>query len=394
MQHRLLTTIISIAAYITVGAQGTCIINGNIADCKLSNGKKIKKVYLTRKNELGQTIEVAQAKVKKGKYIFNYNLAQDEPAMQYTITGFGEEKGIKLFVEPGEVTIDTQSASNATHSTVTGTETNNLYNEYKAIATNGNNATAKEIATLRERNGNEWIESKEGEEAVKRAIAHQKIKTEAEQLKFLIDHNASPMTALEVEQALLPKLSSAYAEQILKAMSTLLQNHPYYHSLRNKVLSNCMKVGSEAPNISLPLNNGNKTHLADYRGKHVVLNFWKKDCSKSAEMMTELHKLHELIKDKQEQFVIISFALENNTAAWKEAIQSNGADKEGWLHACDGADNNSPAAKLYKVEETPKTLLIEPEGRVASLNLEVDEIVMRAEQVLAGDLYYLDNQEE
>ena len=202
------------------------------------------------------------------------------------------------------------------------------------------------------------------------------------------------MTALEVEQALLPKLSSAYAEQILKAMSTLLQNHPYYHSLRNKVLSNCMKVGSEAPNISLPLNNGNKTHLADYRGKHVVLNFWRKDCSKSAEMMTELHKLHELIKDKQEQFVIISFALENNTAAWKEAIQSNGADKEGWLHACDGADNNSPAAKLYKVEETPKTLLIEPEGRVASLNLEVDEIVMRAEQVLAGDLYYLDNQEE
>lgn len=392
MQHRLLSTIISIAACIAVSAQGTCVINGNIADSKLSNGKNIKKVYLTRRNEIGQPVSVAQAKVKKGKYTFNYNLAQDEPAMQYTITGFGEGEGIKLFVEPGEVTINTLSAANAAMSTVTGTETNNLYNEYKAIVAAGLDKTAKEIAALKERNGNEWIESNEGKEAIKRVTAHQSISTEADVLRFLIDHNASPMTALEVEQALLPKLSAAYAEQILKAMSASLQEHPYYLSLRNKVLSNNMKVGGEAPNIALPLNNGNKAQLADYRGKHVVLNFWRKDCSKSAEMVAELQKLHELIKNNPEQFVIISYALESDTAAWKEAIQ--GKDKDGWLHACDGAGSDSPAAKLYKVEETPKIVLIEPEGRVASINLEIDEIVMRAEQILAGDLYYLDNQEE
>lgn len=392
MQHRLLSTIISIAACIAVSAQGTCVINGNIADSKLSNGKNIKKVYLTRCNEIGQPVSVAQAKVKKGKYTFNYNLAQDEPAMQYTITGFGEGEGIKLFVEPGEVTINTLSAANAAMSTVTGTETNNLYNEYKAIVAAGLDKTAKEIAALKERNGNEWIESNEGKEAIKRVTAHQSISTEADVLRFLIDHNASPMTALEVEHALLPKLSAAYAEQILKAMSASLQNHPYYLSLRNKVLSNNMKVGGEAPNIALPLNNGNKAQLADYRGKHVVLNFWRKDCSKSAEMVAELQKLHELIKNNPEQFVIISYALESDTVAWKEAIQGN--DKDGWLHACDGAGSDSPAAKLYKVEETPKIVLIEPEGRVASINLEIDEIVMRAEQILAGDLYYLDNQEE
>lgn len=392
MQHRLLSTIISIAACIAVSAQGTCVINGNIADSKLSNGKNIKKVYLTRCNEIGQPVSVAQAKVKKGKYTFNYNLAQDEPAMQYTITGFGEGEGIKLFVEPGEVTINTLSAANAAMSTVTGTETNNLYNEYKAIVAAGLDKTAKEIAALKERNGNEWIESNEGKEAIKRVTAHQSISTEADVLRFLIDHNASPMTALEVEQALLPKLSAAYAEQILKAMSASLQNHPYYLSLRNKVLSNNMKVGGEAPNIALPLNNGNKAQLADYRGKHVVLNFWRKDCSKSTEMVAELQKLHELIKNNPEQFVIISYALESDTVAWKEAIQGN--DKDGWLHACDGAGSDSPAAKLYKVEETPKIVLIEPEGRVASINLEIDEIVMRAEQILAGDLYYLDNQEE
>lgn len=392
MQHRLLSTIISIAACIAVSAQGTCVINGNITDSKLSNGKKIKKVYLTRCNEIGQPVSVAQTKVKKGKYTFNYNLAQNEPAMQYTITGFGEGEGIKLFVEPGEVTINTLSAANTAMSTVTGTETNNLYNEYKAIVAAGQEKTAKEIAALKERNGNEWIESNEGKEAVKRVTAHQSIGTEADVLRFLIDHNTSPMTALEVEQALLPKLSPAYAEQILKAMSASLQNHPYYVSLRNKVLSNNMKVGSEAPNIALPLNNGNKAQLADYRGKHVVLNFWKKDCPKSAEMVAELQKLHELIKNNPEQFLIISYALESDTAAWKEAIQSN--DKDGWVHACDGAGSDSPAAKLYKVEETPKILLIEPEGRVASLSMEIDEIVMRAEQILAGDLYYLDNQEE
>ena len=52
MRNRIFSTIVAVASCAVVSAQGTCIINGHIADSQLADGKKIKKVYLTRTNEL------------------------------------------------------------------------------------------------------------------------------------------------------------------------------------------------------------------------------------------------------------------------------------------------------------------------------------------------------
>jgi hypothetical protein len=66
---------------------------------------------------------------------------------------------------------------------------------------------------------------------------------------------------------------------------------------------------------------------------------------------------------------------------------------EGWLTACDLAGAASPAAKLFGVEKAPRIVLIEQEGRAVSLDMDVDEVVMRVEQILSGDLYYFDQAE-
>ena len=66
MLHRILSTIIAAFVCATVSAQGVCVIKGNIAD-----GKGVKKVTLSRTDELGKSVEVATAKVKKGKYTFD-----------------------------------------------------------------------------------------------------------------------------------------------------------------------------------------------------------------------------------------------------------------------------------------------------------------------------------
>ena len=68
MLHRIFSTIIAVVCCIAASAQGTCVINGDLADCTVADGKKIKKVALVRTNENGQEIEVATAKVKKGRY--------------------------------------------------------------------------------------------------------------------------------------------------------------------------------------------------------------------------------------------------------------------------------------------------------------------------------------
>ena len=392
MRNRILSTIIATVSCLAVGAQQTCTISGTIADNQLGNGEKVKKVYLTRTNEFGQTIEVATAKVKRGRYTFKYTLADDAPVMQYTLTGFGEDKGIALFVEPGAVSIATPIAAQPEQSTVSGTPTNDTYAQYRAITEVGTNHVAERITALEQHHSKEWLATAEGKSAVKRILAMHTIKTETEALRFLIDHNASPMMPLEVERTLLPKLTESYADQMVKAVAITLHQHPYYHSLRNAVLAATLKVGNEVPDITLPLLTGDTKHLTDYRGKYIILNYWTPGDEKSAGMLAELKNVYDVVKDEKD-YIILSFALTSDAAAWREAVEAHGIDRDGWLHACDGVGVNSPAAKRYGIEEAPKVVFIEPEGHAISLDMELDEIIMRIEQIMSGDLYYLDQKE-
>ena len=384
MLNRILSTIIAAFVCAAVGAQGLCVINGNIADDRMSDGGKIKKLTLTRTDELGRTIEVATAKVKKGKYAFRYELAKDEPVFMYAIKGFGEGNDVEVFVEPGEVAVNTNSNMS---SIATGTPTNDLYLEYCATCNDDSILPfAKDI--LERKHGAGWFATPEGKDALNR-IARESIKIKANLLRMLIDNNASPMTPLMIERWL-PLLTPAYADQMVNTIHVDLQKHPYYLSLRNKVLANDMKVGNEVPDITLPLSNGETKKLSDFRGKYVVLNFWAAGCEKSADMLAEMKNLYEVVKENLDQFVMISFALESDAAAWKAALAANGMECEGWLNACDLAGAASPAARLLGVVKAPKIILVEQEGRAVSLDMDIDEVVMRVEQILSGDLYYFD----
>ncbi|MBR4312253.1 MAG: AhpC/TSA family protein [Bacteroidaceae bacterium] len=390
MRNKILS-IIAVAGCMAVSAQETCIITGSLADNQLADGKKVKKVYLTRTNEFGVATTVATAKVKKDGYTFKYKLTPDEPVMQYTITGFGDSQGIDLFVEPGEIAVATPSAIHPEHSTVVGTPTNDTYTAYKAIAHEAACEAARQIAALEQQHGKEWLESKEGKSAVKRIKAAEAVNAESQSLRFLIDHHDSPMTPLVAEQTLLPKFSAAYAEQITKSIALSLQDHPYYHSLRNTMLANSLKVGNEAPDITLPMLIGDTKHLTDYRGKYILLHFWAEG-EKSADTFAELQHVYEVVKEHPEQFMILSISLDSDVSAWEKAVKSYGVDRTAWLHACDGVGPESPAAKRYGIAHTPQIVFIEPEGHAISLNMDLDEITMRIEQILMGDLYYLDQE--
>jgi hypothetical protein len=111
-------------------------------------------------------------------------------------------------------------------------------------------------------------------------------------------------------------------------------------------------------------------------------------------MFGELLNLYDIIKEKNGEIVIISFALESDAMAWESGIKANNADHDGWIHACDALGMESPVAKMFAVEKTPKIVLIEPGGLAVSLDMDIDELIMRVEQILSGDLYYLDDVKE
>lgn len=394
MRHRLIATIFSFIACFAVYAQDVCVINGKIADDKLANGKAIKKVFLTSADEYGRRTVVAEAKVKKGSYTFKYKVSADAPVMQYTITGFDNEKGIKLFVEPGTVTVSTATAQNPCQSKLSGTPTNDLYEEYKQIDINADEKVAKAVEALAQQNGKEWLESKEGKQEVKRIEATERIKREADRIRFLIDHNASPMTPLEMECRVMPYLSNAYAEQMMKSVYTPLQKHPYYQSFRNAVLARNIKVGNEVPDIAITLRDGKTVKLNDNRGKYILLDFWASTCEKSMQNRNTLKELYQATKEEQDKFVIVSLSLDSDKNAWGNALDNNGLALDGWLQGNNTMGKESIAAKQFGVKNTPHMILIDPEGRAISLNMEADEVQMRVEQILEGDLYYLDQSKE
>lgn len=366
MLHRIFSTIIAVVCCIAASAQGTCVINGDLADCTVADGKKIKKVALVRTNENGQEIEVATAKVKKGRYSLKYELAKDEPVLMHRIKGFGEGKDVEVFVEPGEVLV---AHRQGIKSIVSGTPSNDLYLEFYLTCD-----AEKAVLELSD------------------VPDHEIMKIKAELIRMLIDNNASPVAPLMIERTLLPILTPAYAEQMLNTVAVSLHGHPYYLSLRNKVLSGSLKVGNELPDIQLPLVNGETKHLSDFRGKYVVLNFWANGSDKSDMMIEELQNLYDVVQDSLDKIAIVSYALESDKDAWKAAVNSNNMEREGWLNACDGAGTDSPAAKLLGVENAPRIIIVEPEGRAVSMDMDVDELIIRIEQILSGDLYYLDQE--
>lgn len=381
MLHRIFSTIIAVVCCIAASAQGTCVIKGTIGD----GDKKVKSVTLVRANDLGLEVEVATAKVKKGKFTFKYELAKDEPVLMYTIKGLS--KDVEVFVEPGEVSVVAGNPGLAW-----GTPANDVFFKYKEICMEEYVALFAKEKELAVKNGEEWLESADGKAVMTRVKALEAMKNKSARIKFLIDHNDSPMTPLEIERTLLPILTPAYAEQMLNTVAVSLHGHPYYLSLRNKVLAGSLKVGNELPDIQLPLVNGETKHLSDFRGKYVVLNFWANGSDKSDMMIEELHNLYDVVQDSLDKIAIVSYALESDKDAWKAAVNSNNMEREGWLNACDGAGTDSPAAKLLGVENAPRIIIVEPEGRAVSMDMDVDELIIRIEQILSGDLYYLDQE--
>ncbi len=382
--------ILFLALYILPGilamAQDVCIINGNIDKLELIYSRTtLKTVYLNYLDEQDKQIKVDSAIIKDGKFQFKRSLKADEPALIYTITGF-DNGSLPVFVEPGTVTIDMPSAAYPLGASVRGTTNNDLYAEYKTIHARTTQSQKDSLKAKNARMGKEaldkWFESEEGQTEWMRIGAYELIKGSAERLQFILEHNDSPLAPLMLEKEIYFTLSNEYAEKMLNSLSPTIKSHPYYRSYSNVVRALDLKEGSILPDISLPLADGTKTTLEAFRGKYVLLDFWASWCGPCRKEIPHLVKLFDEMADKRDNFVIVSFSLDNKENLWKDAIVSLGMEKEGWIHASDLLAWSSPAARMMGVTAIPKAILIDPEGRAISFSLRGEELVRRVKQLV------------
>ncbi|EJX10888.1 thioredoxin family protein [gut metagenome] len=387
--HTLFFTTIGLAACCALQAQKVCTIQGHIVKDSLRyTAAPIKKVFLNRIDEYDRTIAIDSAELKKGRFEFRYVIPTDEPIQLYGISGF--DNGFPVFfVEPGEVKIEMPNGAYPNGATITGTPNNDLYTQYKELTQRSINEQSDSLKMLTSRYSKDYIDSKEGREQWLRIGAESVVRCNADRIDFLLDHNDSPLAPIMMEREIHYMLSNRYAEQLCNALSPVLKDHPYYRSFSNTVRALDLKVGHELPDITLPLIDGSKHKLSDYRGKFVLLDFWASWCGPCMREIPHLKQLYADTKAQQDKFVIISFSVDTKEKDWKKAIEAKGIQLEGWVHCSDLLGWRSPSAKFMGIEAIPQMILIDPEGKAISFSLRGEELVRRVKQILNGDLYYL-----
>lgn len=132
-----------------------------------------------------------------------------------------------------------------------------------------------------------------------------------------------------------------------------------------------VKEGSMAPDFSLKALDGSVIQLSTLRGKFVFLDFWASWCIPCRKENPNVVKAFHQLKSSNIVFIGISLDGENEKEAWQQAIEKDGLV---WAQISELKDFESPIAKLYKVTGVPRNFLIDPKGKIISINLKGENL--------------------
>ena len=137
-----------------------------------------------------------------------------------------------------------------------------------------------------------------------------------------------------------------------------------YDKLKAKQLT------GQAPDFELPNVKGQKIRLADFRGKHVLLDFWASWCAPCRKKNKELNLQYPELRDAGLE--VISVSLDSKKTLWLQALKE---DRVEWIQLIDETGfEQSKVREAYKVEQVPTVYLIGPDGNILLKNPEIEEI--------------------
>ena len=138
-------------------------------------------------------------------------------------------------------------------------------------------------------------------------------------------------------------------------------------------------MGTEMPQFAFSdAITGERITYDAYKGKVVLIDFWKSTCNPC---MTELPMILDLYEKYQGQgFEVVTFNMDETYSAMQNAADVIAAD---WPICHDGLVWQSPIVPLFGVTRTPHTILVDRNGVVQAVNVRIDTIERLVPTLLA-----------
>ena len=189
---------------------------------------------------------------------------------------------------------------------------------------------------------------------------------------------------IDVQQSALAKAKAQYpTASATKDFETIIKAEA--GQLAAQMAQQKIRVGQDAPDISLQSPDGKTYSLSDLKGKVVLLDFWASWCGpcrrenpnvvktykefnkKGFEVFSvSLDGIHPQVRPKLKGQDQIDKQMASAKTKWKAAIKK---DQLLWpYHVSDLQHWGSLAAKSYGVSSIPKTFLIGRDGKIAAVN--------------------------
>ena len=329
------------------------------------------KVYLTREEGIhGNQTDIDSCEVVDGKYTFK------GPKVDVVTVHFIKSKDGQLtpvFLENGTIKISGK-ADNFLWASVRGTVNNELFGFYRMRENFGSDSMVFEAKL-------DW--AKNGYDLKKEEVAFKKRSEFGQKRKLGIQYD---LVTRFHDEAFAPfmilwEMAADVSIDELRALRAQidpsLNEHPYTKALEEYIEQQDFKVGSTAFQFKLPGMDGKQIALKEYAGKYVLLDFWASWCGPCRREMPNVVKLYKDCKGKN--FEIIGISLDHKEADWKKAVKEM---HMSWPQACDLQVWNSRVVKKYNVQAVPRTILLDPEGKVVAIDLRGEALISKVKEII------------